>query len=67
MNNLIVIFDFNAGNYSSIVNAIQYLGHTVKVSNDKSDIISAKAIILPGNGNLNYVINFFKKKNFMIF
>lgn len=67
MNNLIVIFDFNAGNYSSIVNAMQYLGYTVKVSNDKSDIISAKAIILLGNGNLNYVINFLKKKNFMIF
>jgi len=59
----IIIFDFNSGNYSSISNAVEHLGYSVSISNNLKDLTSSKGVILPGNGNLNYVVSYLKKNN----
>jgi len=46
----ILIIDYNLGNIFSVQNACKYNGTNTIVSNDKKDIESADAIILPGVG-----------------
>lgn len=44
------IIDYGAGNLFSVRNALNYLGYENQISSDKSDIISADRLILPGVG-----------------
>ena len=47
---MITIIDYGAGNLHSVTNAIKRLGYEAKVSSDPSEVIKAKAVILPGVG-----------------
>ena len=44
------IIDYGAGNLFSVQNALNYLGCENQISSDKSDIIGADRLILPGVG-----------------
>ena len=48
--NRIVIIDYGMGNVGSVAGVLDYLGGNHSVSSDKSDIIAADAVILPGVG-----------------
>ena len=47
---MITIVDYGAGNLRSVANAIIKLGHQPKITSDASELLDAKAIILPGVG-----------------
>ena len=47
---MISIIDYGAGNIFSVKNALDYLGLENKLTNDKNEIESSDAIILPGVG-----------------
>lgn len=46
----VVILDYQLGNVFSIVQACQFWGINAKLSNQKSDLMAADAVILPGVG-----------------
>jgi glutamine amidotransferase len=47
---MITIIDYGAGNLRSVVNAVSRLGYEAKVTNSPGEVISARAVILPGVG-----------------
>lgn len=47
---MIAIIDYGAGNLRSVVNAISRLGYRAKVVNSPDEVLSARAVILPGVG-----------------
>lgn len=51
MNSDVVIVDYGMGNINSIKNMLRYLGYSSEISNEKTIIMSAKKLILPGVGN----------------
>ncbi|MBI2166205.1 MAG: imidazole glycerol phosphate synthase subunit HisH [Chloroflexi bacterium] len=46
----IVIVDYGAGNLRSVVKALEYLGQEPRVVNSPGDIVSADALVFPGQG-----------------
>lgn len=48
---MVAIIDYGAGNLSSVKKALDYLGAESIITDDKSKIISASHIILPGVGS----------------
>jgi len=54
---LITIIDYGAGNIGSVYKAFKYLGEDIKITNDKQDILAAKALILPGVGAFEDAMN----------
>ncbi len=47
---MITIIDYGAGNLRSVTNAVAKLGYPAKLTSSPTDIMEAKAIILPGVG-----------------
>jgi glutamine amidotransferase len=47
---VITIIDYGAGNLRSVVNAISRLGYEARVTDSPQEVISARAVILPGVG-----------------
>ena len=47
---MIAIVDYGAGNLRSVVNAVAQLGYQAKVTQNPSDVLNARAVILPGVG-----------------
>ena len=47
---MIVIVDYGAGNLRSVVNAIIRLGYRPRITNRPSEVLNARAVILPGVG-----------------
>ncbi len=47
---MIAIVDYGAGNLRSVVNAIAKLGYQSKVTSNPSEVLNARAVILPGVG-----------------
>jgi glutamine amidotransferase len=47
---MIAIIDYDAGNIKSVEKAVQYLGAEATVTRDKSQILEADGVILPGVG-----------------
>lgn len=47
----VTIVDYGAGNILSIVNAINFLGYTVKISSSPTEIKNSETLILPGVGS----------------
>jgi glutamine amidotransferase len=47
---VITIIDYGAGNLRSVVNAVNRLGYEAKVTDRPAEVISARAVILPGVG-----------------
>ena len=59
---MIAIIDYNAGNISSVQNALNRLGYESIVTCNKEEILKSDRVILPGVGEagtaLNYLIEF---------
>ena len=52
MNDLtVLIIDYGAGNLRSVANAIARVGYPVRITSNASDLLDAKAVILPGVGS----------------
>lgn len=47
---MIAIVDYGAGNLRSVVNAISRLGYRPRITNSPSEVLNARALILPGVG-----------------
>ncbi len=47
---MIVIVDYGAGNLRSVLNAVARLGYQVRLTSNPSEVLDARAIILPGVG-----------------
>ena len=47
---MIAIIDYGAGNLRSVVNAVSKLGYRPEVTSSPEDVLSARAVILPGVG-----------------
>jgi len=47
---MIAIVDYGAGNLRSVVNAVSKLGYRPEVTSSPEDVLSARAVILPGVG-----------------
>ena len=47
---MIAIIDYNAGNISSVQNALERLGYESVITRDKDEILRADKVILPGVG-----------------
>lgn len=50
MNKIVSIIDYGMGNLLNVKRACEQVGIQVKISNDKREIISSSAVILPGVG-----------------
>ena len=49
---MIAVIDYKAGNLTSVVKALRYLGaQDVHVTQDRADVLRAKKIVLPGVGH----------------
>ena len=58
---MIAIIDYDAGNIRSVEKAVSSLGYEAKVSRDKSEILSADHVILPGVGSFGDAMEKLKK------
>ncbi|MEE8413995.1 MAG: imidazole glycerol phosphate synthase subunit HisH [Dehalococcoidales bacterium] len=47
---VIAIIDYGAGNLRSVVNAVKSLGYQPEITSSPDDVLSARAVILPGVG-----------------
>lgn len=61
MKNRIVVVDYHLGNTNSVFNAISGLGYNVVVSNERKDIESSDALIMPGVGAFGQAMHNIKK------
>jgi len=59
---MIVVIDYGIGNTGSVVNALNKLGVSNKISSDESLFRKAKALILPGVGNAGQGMENLKKR-----
>lgn len=59
---MIAIIDYGAGNIKSVAKAMQYLGQDVKISDDRSEIMAADKVILPGVGSFGDAMGNLKDK-----
>lgn len=50
MQKRIVVVDYKMGNLQSVVNAFQRLGCEARISDSKTDVLAADALVLPGVG-----------------
>jgi len=60
---MICVIDYDLGNVISIKNAINKIGFECIISNKPSEIISAKALILPGVGSFEKGMKNLKERN----
>ena len=58
---MIIITDYGAGNLKSIENMLNFLKADYKISSDKGEILSADAIIFPGQGHFEQAVNSLEK------
>ncbi len=58
---MIAVIDYGAGNLSSVVNAIHYLGYQAHITNQPQEVINARAVILPGVGAAAEAMSSLKK------
>ena len=58
----IVIVKYNAGNVTSVLHAINRLGHQAHLSDDPDTILRADKVIFPGVGEANTTMQFLRKK-----
>ncbi len=60
---MIVMIDYDAGNTRSVMNALDRLGATYKLTADKEDIVGADKVIFPGVGHAGAAMEALKKKD----
>lgn len=58
---MVAIIDYGAGNIKSVENAVRYLGHEAVLTRDRSLILSADHVILPGVGAFGDAMGRLKK------
>lgn len=58
---MIAIIDYGAGNLRSVVNAITKLGYQLKITSNPSEVLNARAVILPGVGAAAYTMKSLRK------
>lgn len=58
---MIAIIDYNAGNISSVQNALNRLGYESIITRNKTDILKADKVILPGVGEASSAMNYLKE------
>ena len=58
---MIVIIDIGISNIGSIKNALDYLKIKNKTSRSEIDLVNAKKVIFPGNGNFGEAMKLIKK------
>jgi len=64
---MIAIIDYNAGNISSVQNALSRLGYESILSRDKAELTKADKIILPGVGEASSAMAYLKKYDLVDF
>ena len=62
---MVTVIDYNLGNILSVVQALEYLGHNVKIATDGKDIAKANYILIPGVGAFPKGMENLKKKGFI--
>jgi glutamine amidotransferase len=59
---MIAIVKYNAGNISSVKNAVERLGYSCVVTDDKNLLQQAEKVIFPGVGEASSAMNYLKEK-----
>lgn len=59
---MIAIIKYNAGNITSVKNAVERLGYACKVTDDRDEIVAADKVIFPGVGEASSAMNYLKDK-----
>lgn len=59
---MIAIIKYNAGNITSVKNAVERLGYNCKVTDDIGEILSAEKVIFPGVGEAESAMIYLKNK-----
>lgn len=59
---MIVIIKYNAGNITSVKNAVERMGYECKVTDDIGEIVSAEKVIFPGVGEAGSAMAYLKDK-----
>lgn len=62
---MITLLDYGAGNVRSVINALEFIGESVKIAQNKEDIISAEKLVFPGVGSFGNMIRILNNKNFV--
>ncbi|QKJ22262.1 imidazole glycerol phosphate synthase subunit HisH [Poseidonibacter lekithochrous] len=57
----IVVIDYDIGNVKSIINALENIGITPQLTNERNEILKADAVILPGVGAFKHGMENLKK------
>jgi glutamine amidotransferase len=60
---MIAIVKYNAGNTASVKNALDRLGCSCKITDDKDEIISAEKVIFPGVGEASSAMKYLRNEN----
>lgn len=59
---MITIIDYGAGNLFSVKKALEYFGASVIISNDPSNILEARGLVLPGVGAFGWGMKLIEEK-----
>ncbi|WP_019539139.1 imidazole glycerol phosphate synthase subunit HisH [Proteiniphilum acetatigenes] len=59
---MIAIIKYNAGNITSVKNAVERLGYECKVTDDIDEVLSAEKVIFPGVGEAKSAMNHLESK-----
>ncbi|MGZ4100300.1 MAG: imidazole glycerol phosphate synthase subunit HisH, partial [Bacteroidia bacterium] len=59
---MIVILKYNAGNITSVKNAVERLGYDCIVSDNETEIMQAEKVIFPGVGEAGSAMKYLKEK-----
>ncbi len=59
---MIAIIKYNAGNITSVKNAVKRLGYECIITDDPQEIISADKVIFPGVGEASSAISYMKER-----
>jgi len=60
---MIAIIKYNAGNISSVKNALTRLGYESIITDDATEILNADKVIFPGVGEASSAMKYLKEKN----
>lgn len=62
---MITLLDYGAGNVRSVINALEYLGETVRLVREPKDILQAEALIFPGVGAFGSMMAILEDKGYI--
>jgi glutamine amidotransferase/cyclase len=62
---MITLLDYGAGNVRSVINAVEKLGHSVRIVQTAADIDTAEKLIFPGVGAFGSMMEILEAKGFV--